>query len=133
MSSMTDFAQDWTDVPEEPRLHFPTLPDFVEWVATVYRRPVEHGSGLAWCPRWWCHAEAVSRLDALWRAFESLRLDPALGMASWWRDHADYQLAALTDGDGPFKGCGVTRGHAARPLPPLPLEPAPAGLFDEEA
>ncbi|MGV0111135.1 DUF4913 domain-containing protein [Arthrobacter sp. CP30] len=32
---------------------------------------------------------AVSRLNALWRAWETLRLDPGTGMSDWWRIHAD--------------------------------------------
>lgn len=32
-------------------------------------------SGINWCPRWWAaHPEAISRLYALWRAWETLRV-----------------------------------------------------------
>jgi len=46
----------------------------------------------------------LQRLEALWRAWEHLRQDPALGMSVWWRDHADPHMAALLDPDGPFAG-----------------------------
>lgn len=72
-----------------------------------------------------------ARLDALWRAWEHLRLDPATGMAVWFRDHADHAMAVLLDPDGPFKGCSPTNGHSTR-LEPLPLDDPPDGLFTAE-
>jgi hypothetical protein len=34
-----------------------------------------------WCARWWEHAEAISRLEAPWKVFETLRQDPGTGAA----------------------------------------------------
>ncbi len=97
-----------------------------DWVtnhlAHVYRRQ----AGKRWCARWWDHAEAVSRLEALWRAWESLRLDGQSGMSVWWRDHADYHLPVLLDPTGPFARCGPDE-HVQSPG--LPCEPAPAGWW----
>jgi len=60
------------------------------------------------------------RLPAVWRAWESLRLDPAIGIARWLRDVADPQMDRLRNPDeGPFVACGDR--HL---LPPaLPLSP----------
>jgi hypothetical protein len=111
-----------------PSLLYPDLPSFVaEQLAPSWRR--QTGPGLVWCRQWWKHPEAVQRLEALWRAFEHLRHDPALGMSVWWRDHVDPHMAALTNPDGPMKGCYVgEREHVDR-LDALPVEPPPDGLF----
>jgi len=84
----------------------------------MYRRPLG-GQGVTWCPEWWRHAEAIARLEALWRAWEHLRLDPATGMSVWFRDHADHHMGVLLSADGPFKGCKPDK-HGER-LEPLPL------------
>ena len=67
------------------------------------------------------------RLEALWRAWEHLRLDPATGMSVWLRDHADHHMGVLLSSDGPFKGCGVD-GHGDHPLEPLPVATPPEAL-----
>lgn len=95
-----------------------------EWVAghfaLVYRRPVSPAS--RWCASWWDHAEAVCRLEALWRTFEAARLEPLRGMADWYRD-LDPQLAVLTSPAGPFAQCTPERHSPPRPLPLLPVPP----------
>jgi hypothetical protein len=114
---------------EAPALYYLTVEAFVrEHLALTYRRQLE-GRHRTWCPQWWRHPEAIIRLEALWRSWEHLRLDPALGMSVWLRDHADHHMGVLLDADGPFKGCGPDKGHSAR-VEPLPHEDAPAGLFD---
>jgi hypothetical protein len=113
-------------------LYYPTVERFVtEQLAPMYRRSLD-GRNRTWCPEWWKHAEAIARLEALWRAWEHLRLDPATGMSVWFRDHADHHMAVLFDPTGPFKGCSVADGHGER-LKPLSVEPAPDGLFRPSA
>ncbi|MFF1701027.1 DUF4913 domain-containing protein [Streptomyces sp. NPDC058252] len=86
-------------------------------------------SGQVWCPQWFRHPVALSRLDALWRAWEALRWDAGLGMSSWWINHFEPHLRALSDPvTGPFAHC--VDGH--RNNEPLLLAPAPEGLFREE-
>lgn len=95
------------------------------YLAHVVERRLATGptSGVNWCPRWWAHPEAISRLYALWRAWETLRVsDPQTGMSIWWRDHLDPHLAALTAEYGPFNRCNPTKHTEPRPLP---VEPAP--------
>jgi hypothetical protein len=112
-----------------PQLVYPTLDRFVaELLAPTWARPVD-GRRLTWCPSWWKHAEAIVRLEALWRSWEHLRLDPATGMSVWLRDHADHHMRILMDPEiGPFKSCHPERGHGER-LKPLPLQLPPDGLF----
>lgn len=112
----------------EPRQNF--YPDVAAFVAgfwaPTFARP--HGSqveGFRWCAQWWSHAEAIVRLEATWRAWEALRLDPGTGPSVWLRDHADPCLAALTAADGPFRRCATK--HTAAPA--LTCAEPPAGLF----
>ncbi|MDP9417185.1 MAG: DUF4913 domain-containing protein [Actinomycetota bacterium] len=82
----------------------PAYPDMRAWVseyfAPMYARPL--GGEFRWCRRWWDHAEAISRLEALWRSWETLRSDPGLGMATWYRDYLDPQFTVLLSNRGPF-------------------------------
>lgn len=110
-------------------LYYATLPDFVAgFLAPTYRRSLGAHSS-TWCPEWWRHAEGIARLEALWRAWEHLRLDATTGMSVWFRDHADHHMAVLLHSDGPFKGCSPEGGHRARELPALALVEPPDGLF----
>jgi hypothetical protein len=49
-----------------------------EQPAPMYRRALD-GTQRTRCPEWWRHAEAISRVEALWRAWEQLRLDARAG------------------------------------------------------
>lgn len=71
-------------------------------------------------------AEAVSRLEALWRAWEALRLDPATGMNVWWRDYADH-MAILLSPDGRF----AKAASSNQPGDPLPCKKPPKGFFPD--
>jgi len=111
----------------EPELYYPDVVSFVtKHLAPMYRRSLS-GNSTTWCPEWWRHAEAIARLEALWRSWEHLRLDPATGTSVWFRDHADHHMAVLLNADGPFKGC-KPEGHGER-LKPLPLIAPPDGLW----
>lgn len=118
--------------PDLPPRAFPHLAAFVEqWFAEIGWLDVE-GNTRIWCPEWWKHSAAIVRLEAIWRAFENLRQDPALGGSTWLKDHADYHMAVLFDPNGPFKGCSISRGHDAARNRVLPVKPAPADLFHED-
>ncbi|MFH8789228.1 DUF4913 domain-containing protein [Streptomyces roseoverticillatus] len=95
------------------------------YLAHTIRRPLD-GTSATWCPRWWDHPEAGARLSALWLAWEQLRLDPMLGMSTWWVQHADPHLQVLMDPkQGPFAACSP-KGHTQTPLEQLPVAPNPA-------
>lgn len=117
------------DDQDTPQPVFRDVDQFVAgYLAQVVERRVASGPtpGIAWCPRWWAHPEALSRLYALWRAWETLRVnDPHTGMSIWWRDHLDPHLAALTGDLGPFARCGTRH----RDPEALPIEPAPAEVL----
>jgi hypothetical protein len=107
--------------------YFTGLLEFVtDGFAPVYCRPTS--PTVRWCPRWWDHAEAIYRLEALWRTWELYRLEPRLGIASWLRDYLDPQLAALTSPTGPFAQCTDER-HS--PIKPLRTDYPPEGYFDD--
>ncbi|MFJ8628538.1 DUF4913 domain-containing protein [Kitasatospora sp. NPDC093550] len=114
-----------TDEEAPPEPVFGTVEEFVvDYLAPMVARRL-NGVTLTWCPDWWLHAEAISRLNAMWRAWENLRLDPALGMSTWWIHHADPQLHVLMDPDnGPFSACSPIEGHSEHPPQPLPTNPA---------
>ena len=79
-----------------------------------------------WCSRWWLHTEAVVRLEAMWKAWELLRLDPGTGASAWLLQHADPAMAALTSPTGTFRRCKPDQHRA---YDPLPVEDPPAGMF----
>jgi len=83
-----------------------------------------------WCRGWWLHEEAVTRLEALWEAFEALRREPAPALSTWIRDHLDHHMAMLTREDGPFAQCNAGGEHQAQPL--LPVTEPPPGLFESD-
>ncbi|MFF0547211.1 DUF4913 domain-containing protein [Nocardia thailandica] len=118
---------------EEPRkLHYARLDLFVEnYLAHNFRREVSaQGSDrkLRWCPQWWDHGEVVSRLEALWMAWEQLRLGEGPELATWWIQYVDPTMAVLLDTEGPFKYCSAADGHRPKMLK-LPTIPAPEGWF----
>ena len=84
----------------------------------MFRRTL--GGEYRWCHQWWQHDEAISRLTALWHAWEVLRLQPGTGIGTWYRDHLDHQLPILMGARGPFYQCSETAtANPARP-PPCP-------------
>lgn len=117
-----------TPQPEAPRLYYGSVDEFVrEIICPTFRRRVGERAPYRWSAEWWRNTEALLRLEALWRAWEHLRLDPATGMSDWLRDHADPQLAALMDREGPFM---YSTDHNT-PGDPLPYTPPPPGLFPD--
>lgn len=116
---------------ELPTLYYGSVDEFVrDYLRFVYRRRVGDRSQRQWAAEWWRYDEALQRLEALWRAWEHLRLDPALGMSVWWRDHADPHMAALLDPDGPFADV-EGKENVNKRGDPLPYKAPPAGLFPD--
>ncbi|MFE3189864.1 DUF4913 domain-containing protein [Nocardia sp. NPDC059240] len=107
---------------------YDSVVEFVEnYLSLVYRREVDNGRRV-WCQEWWKHAEAVARLDAMWRTWEHYRLDCNTGLSVWFLDHADPHMRVLFDLDGPFQYCSIKSGHSDQ-ISPLPLKSPPSGLF----
>lgn len=113
---------------EVPTLYFGSVDEFVrEFVCPLFRRNVgeEGRADCRWSARWWESAEAITRLEALWRAWEHLRMDASTGISVWLRDHPDHHQGVLMSATGPWARSKDTAG----PHEPLPYEPPPAGLF----
>ncbi|WP_337825298.1 DUF4913 domain-containing protein [Amycolatopsis sp. A1MSW2902] len=119
------------DAPAASAPLFASLPTFVDrYVLPNWRH--RHDRDTRWCEQWWLHEEAVTRLEALWEAFEAMRLEPAPSLSTWLRDHFDHHMSMLTRADGAFANCAprthddpVHRAGAVW----AHTEP-PAGLFD---
>ncbi|MFI9311130.1 DUF4913 domain-containing protein [Streptomyces triculaminicus] len=97
----------------------PVYTDLETWLrkhlAQVIRR--RFGGSLTWCSQWYRHAEAVSRLNAMWQEWEKAVVEGT--MSNWWLYHCDPQLAVLMSKDaGPFMAC---KPGEHRQLDPLPL------------
>lgn len=120
-----------------PRPYYSTLTAFVdEYLLPIYRRKIGGGrNDVRWCQQWWNHSEAITRLEALWRAWETLRLDPGTGISVWLRDHLDPHMSVLLNENGPFSDCTLNHEHrddqaTHRELPQLPNTTPPGGLFE---
>lgn len=117
--------------PEET-LYYGSVDEFVrEYLRNVYRRAI-NGRSRVWAARWWEYDEAVIRLEALWRSWEHLRMDPSTGMSVWWRDHADHHMAVLLDPDGPFSSAADADENKSKKGQPLPYAAPPEGLFPDQ-
>ncbi len=127
--SAEDIRRDEESVGRPAELFYPSVAEFVtERLVHFYPRPTPE-SGQVWCSSWFRHAPALSRLDSIWRAWEHLRFDPAVGMSNWWTNYADPNMRALMDAvTGPFARC--VNGH--QDPEPLPLDRAPEGLFRDQ-
>lgn len=111
---------------EESPLVYQSAEEFLhEHLLPLYNRIIDPRNG-KWCRQWFLHPEAVSRVEALWRAWEHFRLDPATGMSVWWRDHADPHMAVLLSQKGPFHPCNNGRHHTPEPFE---CDYAPEGWF----
>ena len=118
-------------VPEQakPESFYPDVAAFVAgFLAPTFAREWhDQDTERRWCSSWWLHVEAVVRLEAMWRAWEALRLDPALGASTWLLHHGDPGMAVLTKPHGTFHRCSP---EAHRVWEPLPVITPPTGMFD---
>jgi hypothetical protein len=128
------FAEQYAEETGAAQLVHRSLDAFVtEYLAVIIRRRLNRATQV-WCPEWWRHPEAIARLAALWRAFEYLSTDPAMGMSTWWLGHADPHLRSLMDPEfGPFALCDPREGHNPRELEGLPLVESPPELWNHPA
>jgi hypothetical protein len=111
----------------------PLYPDVVafveEFFAPAFARPL--GGEFRWCPRWWDHIEAALLLEACWRTFEHLRLNPQTGISDWLTHHLYPHLHRLMAPSGPFARCNPDRhGQPHMPDQTLRTIPPPPGWPD---
>lgn len=96
MSDYDDETPDETEV----ETYYPNVYMWVEhWLLPHWKRDVTQAR---WDPRWWEYTEVLSRFEALWRAWEFLRLEGPTGMAVFFRDYLDTAMPIITASDGPF-------------------------------
>jgi hypothetical protein len=128
---VTDEIKEWDEeqppaAASEPTLFFGSVDEFVrERLRYTYSRRVGPQGPNRWSAQWWKYPEAISRLDALWRSWEALRLEPTFGMSVWWRDHADHHMRMLMSTEGPFADSRDQNAQGE----PLPYTAPPAGMF----
>ncbi len=113
---------------DAPALVYGSAEEFLhEQLLPSYKR--KQGKQTRWCKRWYLHPEAISRVTAMWRSWEKLRLEAGTGASDWWLHHADPHLRVLLDPEsGPFFNCD---GEHAAPKPFI-AEYAPFGWFPDE-
>jgi Domain of unknown function (DUF4913) len=100
--------------PEAPAVdfvtHYASLEDWVtSYFLPTFRRPF--GGDVRWCVAWQDHPEAVVRLQGLWSSWESLQVEPKLGIITWLTHYLDPQLIVLLGRSGTFGQCTLDR-HA---------------------
>lgn len=112
---------------EESDLYYASLDEFVRgFLISGYARHI-NGHARVWAGRYWEYPEAMSRLGAMWRAWEFLRKDSATGLSVWYLNHADPHMRVLLDKDGPFAGADHDNPeNLNRPGEPLPYVPEEA-------
>lgn len=113
-------------------LYFASVDEFVrEFICPTYTRQVGGGTPTRlWAGEWWRHREAVARLEALWRAWEHLRMEGSTGVSVWFRDHADHHMNILMNPEGPFAAIDIDDPtNKNKKGEPLPYVAPPEGLF----
>lgn len=114
----------------QAKLTFPTVEAWVHGLFLPMFGWRVDGQRWHWCPQWWRHAEAIWRLELLWRSWEVARL-AATGMSAWSIE-VDRHLHELLGQDGPFRQCRTAeddRDARHTDLPPATAQPAPAGWW----
>ncbi|MDR0488801.1 MAG: DUF4913 domain-containing protein [Propionibacteriaceae bacterium] len=113
-----------------PPMH-ETLNQFVEWLASWYVRKVD-GRNSMWTSRWFDSAEVVIRMEAMWRAFESARLESGPAMSIWLKEHVDYHMTLILAPEGPLYAYGYNYSDQVTQGEPLPVIAPPLGMFSKE-
>lgn len=128
VSDLRELDDEDDDAQEEPspaRPHFANAAQWVEqWLIPHYKRNPRTN---LWDQRWWEYTEVVAVFEALWQAWEFLRVDSMLGPAVFFRDYLWPAMREITGPEGPFFQVKDAHGRA---LPePWPTAPVPEGLY----
>jgi Domain of unknown function (DUF4913) len=114
--------------PTPPQPRYPDLETWVsDWLAPMIVR--RHGPEFHWCPQWWQHAEAISRLTGLWSTWEAAATDSDPAMLLWYQDYLDHHLPVLCSHNGPFLNCSNDQGHSRSPGVVLQTVPCPDNFW----
>lgn len=128
--TLESLEQRQTDDEPQNQLFYGSVLEFVEQMVlpVLKDRRIDPRQGARWSRRWWESPEALLRLDAMWRAFEHLRQDPATGISVWMKDHFDVHMSTLMSPVGPF---GKSRDQSDFGEP-APHDPPPKGTFPDQ-
>jgi hypothetical protein len=113
------------DEPTEQEL----IDEFVTWVEMMVHdieSVPDDPNTRYWCPRWWDHPEAVTRLRALHQ--EYIRAEGENALSSWYIYHWDGHAKTLFASTGPFERCRTTHSfydRAEKYIPRLVTEAVP--------
>lgn len=110
-----------------PQLVFGSAEEFLhEQLLPTYIRDIDDRSA-KWCLEWYFHPEAVSRVEALWRSWEHLRLDGATSTRSGGVTTPTTTCASSWTPKA--RSATAKSGHRD----PAPMEPkrAPTGWFPD--
>lgn len=130
----TTQAEQDTAEDETPKLVYPNAGAWVNgWLLPRYRRALGGGKR-RWDPNWWRYEEAGGALEALWQAWEHLRLEPGTGIAVFYRDYLYPIMDQITGPDGPFWNYhNKPESVPANVIPPAwETTATPRGWFREE-
>lgn len=112
------------------------LRELVAWAAenvlAVVDRPNPMGKAPYWCPLWWRHPEAVSRLVAAHSSWAEAAASPVGNARVVYWEHLDHQLGVLMSEHGPFRRCGEDHDPAADHRGLAHLDPDEATYRDFE-
>ncbi|QGF23125.1 DUF4913 domain-containing protein [Raineyella fluvialis] len=111
---------------EHPMLYSNSADWLVGYMLPMWRR----GPEARWCTKWWLHAEAYTRIEALWRTWEALRYEGPHGIATWLLTYADPLMRELTTPTGPVRKCHPLTGEHDQ-LPAWTAEPPPPASSTE--
>ncbi len=105
--------------PPAPPTPQPPQYTLTEWVEHIYANTFIRrlGQTQRWCASWWAHAEAIVRLEALWRTWEAAAAsDNGAATAEWLRIYLDPLNGPLLGPDGPFSSCTPERHSESEPM-----------------
>lgn len=108
-----------SQTPVEPQYKNP-FDFFDRFLRNQYPTTVTRMQQLRWSRKWYMHTEAVTRVSALWKAYEAARRDnPDNYMSDYLRFHSDYHMDRLMRADGVFDDCR----REDTPSVPIPVDP----------
>lgn len=105
---------------------FENAADFAErYIRYNWDRNLRDDTSRQWCPKWWCHPEAYTRITFLWAWYEFAFTSDSYSEMAQWLQFFDYEMDALTQPGGCFRHC--VGGHSdavAYQAEEFPLTPA---------
>lgn len=132
MSETTAVNENPVSTPEgEEPTEQELIDEFVNWVEALVHdieSVPDDDQTRYWCPRWWSHPEAVTRLRALYE--EYVRAVGENTLSAWFIYHWDGHAKTLFAPTGPFEQCRAEHSFFSASesyIPRLVTEAVPEG------